>query len=106
MAERSNAEQADDLLQVARRVVWFKDPHDTLAAPAFFLAHVMTFGTIDDVLTVRRYYDDEAFAAALDEAPAGIFDERSWAYWHTVLHGTRPPARPARTLPDSSASAR
>ena len=34
-----------ELLRVARRVVWFKPPEDTLAHPIHFLAQVMTYGT-------------------------------------------------------------
>ena len=38
-----------ELLQVARRVVWFKAPEAALADPIHFLAHVMTYGTADDL---------------------------------------------------------
>jgi len=31
-----------ELLAVARRVVWFKEPDEALADPVHFLAHVMT----------------------------------------------------------------
>lgn len=75
-----------DLLAVAARVVWFEPPEKTLAAPRLFLAHVMTYGTLEDVLLVRRYYSEQAFLDALEHAPAGIFDPRSWAYWHTAFH--------------------
>ena len=37
------------LLAVAARVVWFKPPAETLADPIHFLAHVMTWGTVEDL---------------------------------------------------------
>jgi len=30
--------------------------------------------------------DEAGFAAALDVAPPGIFDERSWAYWNILAN--------------------
>lgn len=38
-----------EFLQVARRVVWFKKPEETLSDPIHFLAHVMTYGTPEDL---------------------------------------------------------
>lgn len=35
-----------DLQEVARRVVWFKRPDDTLKDTKLFLTHLMTFGTL------------------------------------------------------------
>ena len=37
-----------ELLNVARRVVWFKEPEAALADPVHFLAHVMTYGTVEE----------------------------------------------------------
>jgi len=37
----------------------------------------------------------------LDQAPPGVFDGRSWAYWHLTLKGRRrPPPLPERRFPD------
>ena len=86
------------LLAVARRVVWFKEPADALADPVHFLAHVMTYGTVEDVQTVRTLAGPEAFREALDHAPPGIFDARSWAYWN-LIYGRQPaPPLPTRVL--------
>jgi len=38
-----------ELLRVARRVVWFEEPETALSDPVRFLAHVMVFGTIQDL---------------------------------------------------------
>ncbi len=42
----------------------------------------MTYGTIEEIVVVERYVDPDDFREALDHAPPGIMDERSWAYWN------------------------
>jgi len=32
---------------------------------------------------IRQYADDADFREALDKAPPGIIDARSWAYWNS-----------------------
>jgi hypothetical protein len=84
------------LLKVARRVVWFKDPAATLADPVLFLAHVMTYGTVEDLAAVLDVTGLAPFRQALDNAPPGIFDPRSWAYWHLRFGRSPPPLMPRR----------
>jgi hypothetical protein len=84
-----------ELLIVARRVVWFKQPEDALADPVHFLAHLMTYGTVEDLKVLRGVIGNDEFCEALDHAPAGIFDPRSWAYWN--LKCGRQPAPPLPT---------
>ncbi len=74
-----------DLERVARRCVWFQEPEDTLSDPVHFVAHVLTFGTHDDVKVLRLHVTDDELRAALDTAPPGIYDARSWAYWNLML---------------------
>ena len=88
-----------DLLTVAKRVVWFESPEETLRDTTLFLNHVMTHGGVRDVLTVREHFDDQALRHALREACPGVFDPRSWAYWHTVLGMTPVPELPTRKIP-------
>jgi hypothetical protein len=89
-----------DLLAVAPRVVWFEPPQQALAKPIRFLAYLMTYGTLEDVAVVRRYLDLDDFREALERAPPGIIDERSWAYWN-VMTGRYPvPPMPRRIIPD------
>jgi hypothetical protein len=42
-----------ELRAVARRVVWFKEPDEALADKLHFLAHVMTYGTAEDLAVLR-----------------------------------------------------
>ena len=85
-----------ELLRVAQRVIWFDEPARALADPVQFLAHVMVFGTVEDLRALRGIVGKDDYRAALEHAPPGIFDARSWAYWHLVC-GRRPtPPLPVR----------
>lgn len=95
-----------DLTAVARRCVWFMEPEVALARPAQFIAYVLTYGMAADVTTLRRHVSDEVLVAALAEAPPGVFDGRSWGYWHLKLRGLRqPPPLPERVFDVSRESA-
>lgn len=89
-----------DLLRVAERMVWFKPPEETLAEPFLFLSHAMTYGTVDDLRVVRAHFTDDDLRQALRAAAPGVFDARSWAYWHAVLGVHPAPPLPTRSLPD------
>jgi hypothetical protein len=88
----------DELLEVARRVVWFAPPAEALLRPTHLLAHALTYGMPADMAVLRRYVPDDELRAALDEVPPGIMDARSWAYWNLRV-GRYPPRRaPTRSL--------
>ena len=62
------------LREVARRVVWFKQPDEALASPLHFLGHVMTYGTPEDLRAVyevvlREFADDHPRGGALSPRP-------------------------------------
>lgn len=88
------------LRAVARRVVWFKESAEALADPVHFLAHLMTFGTCEDLAAVAGIVGTAELGEALDQAPPGIFDGRSWAYWHLVCGRSPVPPLPARAFPE------
>ena len=71
-----------ELLQVARRVMWFEEPARALAEPVQFLAHVMVFGTVEDLKALRGIVAKDDYREVLERAPPGVFDARSWAYWN------------------------
>ena len=87
-----------ELLRVAKRMVWFKTPEEALAEPALFLSYAMTYGTIDDLRVVRAHYTDDQLRRALRSGLPGIFDGRSWAYWHARLGMEPVPDLPVRRL--------
>ena len=90
-----------ELLAIAKRVVWFQPPDQTLANPKLFLAHLMTYGTLDEVRTVRRQWGDDVFTAVLDDPPPGILDARSWAYWNLIYDRDPRTPLPVRRFPDA-----
>jgi hypothetical protein len=87
-----------ELLRVARRVIGFEEPERALADPIQFLAHVMVFGTVEDLKALRGVVGKDDYRKALEQAPPGLFDARSWAYWNLVC-GRRPaPPLPVRRV--------
>ena len=90
---------AADLLEIAPRVMWFEPPEQALADPVRFLAYLMTYGTIEEIEVVRRYLDMDDFREALDHAPPGIIDPRSWAYWNVMVGRYPAPPMPRRVIP-------
>ena len=86
-----------ELLAVARRVVWFKPPGEALADPVYFLAHVMTYGTVEDLRALEGVAGLDEFRETLDHAPPGVFDARSWAYWNLKCQGPTERPFPVRT---------
>jgi hypothetical protein len=84
---------------VARRVIWFEEPSRALANPIRFLAYAMTYATHADMSIIRRYISDRDFVEALERAPPGIIDPRSWAYWNAKMGRYPTPPMPERVLP-------
>ncbi len=82
---RSPKPGADRIAEIARRIVWWQSPQQTLARPSEFVAHVMASGSLDDVRDVERFFGRRLLVAALREASPGVFDRRSWNYWLLVL---------------------
>ena len=94
-----SATLTQELEDVARRVMWFEEPKQALADPVRFIAYAMTYGVHDDMKVVRSKFSDEDLIEALDHAPAGIFDGRSWAYWNLKLGRYPAPPIPERRIP-------
>lgn len=82
--------------QIARRVIWFEAAVQALARPVRFLAYAMTYARHEDMQVIRRYVSDDEFREALDLAPAGIIDPRSWAYWNLKMGRYPAPPMPVR----------
>lgn len=86
------------LRRAAERCVWYESPERAVAHPARLVAHILTFGGIEDVSALRAQYSDDDLREALDAAPAGVFDARSWAYWNLVVGRYATPPLPERRL--------
>ena len=83
---------------LARRIVWFEAPAAALADPIRFMAYVLAYATPEDLTVLRHYVAEEEFREALDHAPPGIIDPRSWAYWNACMGRYPAPPRPKRQL--------
>lgn len=70
---------------IARRVVWFEPPEKALADVTRFMAYAFRYATHADMKALRRHLSDDEMRRALDGAPPGIIDGRSWAYWRLML---------------------
>jgi hypothetical protein len=85
------------LLAVASRVFWWGNPDEWLDDSVRFAAQVMTFGDWDDTKLVSQMLGDSIFQQVLADPPAGVFDAKSWSYWHHRYHLNVPPM-PSRKL--------
>ena len=86
------------MIAIARRLVWSEEPADALEQPLSFLTQVMVNGQLEDVLMVQEAVGMGAFADVLKAAPPGVFDPRSWFYWHLKCGVWPPPPLPERRL--------
>jgi hypothetical protein len=91
-----NLPKTPELRRVAKRVIWFETAEQALADPLRFLAHVMVYGTIEDLRALSRTVGKNDYCEVLDHAPPGLFDARSWAYWNLVCGRTPVPPLPVR----------
>jgi hypothetical protein len=92
--------RTEELYAVAKRVVWFDSAEETLRYPRRFLAYLMTYGTLEEILTARKYFCDAEFESVLADAPPGIFDPASWNYWNLVYKRKPVPPLPRRIIPN------
>jgi len=88
-----------ELQGVARRIVWFEPPEMAVSNATRFMAYAFRYATHADMTTLRHHLSDDDLRRALDAAPPGIIDGRSWAYWRLVLDLPDEPL-PERRIPE------
>jgi len=86
------------LRELARKLIWWKDPVAALADERRFLAQAMTDADLADMAYLRDVYGDDALRDVLAHPPPGVFDRRSWSYWHVKLGIEPVPPLPRRRL--------
>ena len=74
------------MLTVARKVFWWGEPSKWLEDQTRFLAQVMTYGDLEDVWTAMDALGKSAFEQVLANPPSGVFDIKSWTFWHGRFH--------------------
>ena len=94
-----------ETVEAARRIIWFEEPEKVLAEPIRFMAYAMTYARHEDMQVIRQYVSDEEIRQALDAAPPGIIDPRSWAYWNLRMGRFPPPPLHTRTFDGSRTTA-
>jgi hypothetical protein len=68
-----------ELLRAAKRIVWFKPPEEALDNPVELLAYAMTGATDEDMALLLDHVGMTGLREAIDNAPPGIIDARSWS---------------------------
>lgn len=84
---------------MARKYVWWQPPERTLTDRPLFLAQMMNLGTADDLRWLLSLVSDSELREVLRDPPVGIFNPRSWSFWHLRLGLTPTPELPVRRLP-------
>ena len=83
---------------IARCTIWFEEPAEALSDPIRFMAYAMASATHENMKILRRYVSDDGFLEALEKAPPGIIDPRSWSYWNLKMGRYPAPPPPQRNL--------
>jgi hypothetical protein len=85
-------------LEAARRIVWFKAPEEALRRPIELMAYAMKHSLDEDMALLLAHIGAAGLMEALDKAPPGIIDRRSWAYWNVKAGRYPAPAMPTRSF--------
>ena len=93
---------ATELLRIARKVVWYDAPEETLGDVKMFLTHLMVYGSPADLAVVDRYIPQDEFRRVLENAPAGVFTNEAWIQWHEHFGMFPIPPLPRRRFPDGT----
>ena len=91
------AHARNELRPVACHVFWWGNPEEWLDDVLRFVAQVMTYGGLEDLRITSRLLGENIFCEVLEDAPAGVFDIKSWTFWHR-RYGREVPALPQRRL--------
>ena len=82
--------------ELAKRLIWFETPDEAMADPIRFMAYAFARATHEDMKLLRMFLDENDLKEALDRAPPGIIDARSWAYWNICVGRYPAPPMPSR----------
>lgn len=73
------------LYDLAKKYIWWKDPKDAVADQNHFMAQIMTVGVVEDCVWLLGNIGEGPFVSALREPPVGVFNGKSWHFWHYKL---------------------
>ena len=72
-------------LEKCAKYLWWKTPQEALLYPDRILAQVMNLGDYGDVCEMLAIVNHNRLKTILKEAELGLFNARSWHYWHYKL---------------------
>ena len=84
-----------------RGYVWWKTADEALKNPEQIMAQVMNIGDWEDVCRMVNCVGNDALRRVIREAEIGMFNDRSWHFWHYRLGLAElgnVPALPARKV--------
>jgi len=76
---------AQELMNLAKRYIWWKTPEEALENPEQIMAQVMNLGDWDDACHLVDCVGKKALRQVVRNAEIGMFNERSWHFWHYRL---------------------
>ena len=96
---RASRPGTERMAEIARRIVWWQAPEQTLERPLEFIARVMASGSLREMRDVEHAFGGRRFQDALRAASPGVFDARSWNYWLLILGIDQATPIPTRNVP-------
>ena len=69
------------LVNLARRIIWFQDPEETISNTDQFPSYMMKNGRIEDILTMYKYYNDSDLLKAFKSDFGKAMDRKSKDFW-------------------------
>ena len=92
----------EQILMLAKKYCWWKSPADAAKDPLRIVAQVMNLGDFDDLVSMVDCQGEGSLREALLHAEPGMFNPRSWAYWHyrlgVISCDEAPPPLPVRKV--------
>ena len=80
-----------------KRLFWWEGG-DAERSPLRVAAQVMALGTLEDIREVRERFGPEIFEKVLSAPPRGLFDPKSWSFWHKKMGHREIPALPGQPV--------
>jgi hypothetical protein len=100
--ERTEWIVEEEIKRLARKYIWWKSADVAIQTPEMVVAQAMNIGDYEDICTLSEVLGEEDLRYVVEHAEAGMFDERSWHFWHYRLGLAEPgkvPRLPMRKIP-------
>jgi hypothetical protein len=91
-----------EIERLAQKYMWWKPVSESVKTPEQVAAQVMNLGDYEDICRLSEAVVEDYLRHVVEHAEAGMFDARSWHYWHYRLGLAEPdkvPPLPSRVIP-------